>query len=117
MYQVILSTHIILGIATLLTTMVASVAAKKTNARKYLYALVAGLTLQIVSGTYMALLSETVTAISLCQNLAIYSIVVAVGCVSMYFKSEKMDLRHYLYMGAPALASYSIFALAIIKKI
>lgn len=117
MYHIILSTHIILGVLTLLATIVALVLAKDTNAKKYLYILVGGLCLQIVSGTYMAFLSETVTAVGLCKNLAIYSVIVGAGCVSMYLRSEKIELKQYLYMGAPAIASYSLFVLAIIKKV
>ncbi len=117
MYQIILATHIILGVATLLATASALVWAKETNAKKYLYIMAWGLCLQVVSGVYMAFISQSVTAIGLCQNLAIYSIIVALGCVSMYFKSEKIVLKHYLYMGTPAVAAYSLFALAIIKKI
>jgi hypothetical protein len=117
MYETTLIIHIILGILTLVTTLVALVYAKTANARKYLYVLIGGLSFQVLSGTYMALISQTVTAFSLCQNLAIYSAVVGVGCFVMSLRSQGLSLKNYMYISAPAVAAYSLFALAIIKKI
>ena len=117
MYQIILATHIILGVATLLATASALVWAKETNAKKYLYIMAWGLCLQVVFGVYMAFISQSVTAIGLCQNIVIYSGIVGVGCFSMYLRSENIQLKQYLYIGAPTIASYSLLVLAIIKKI
>jgi hypothetical protein len=117
MFQIILITHIVIGVVTIIATAAALYLATSTSAIKYLYALAGGLSLQVLSGVYMAFLSQTVTAIGLCQNLGFYTIIVGIGCVSMYIKSEKIEFKQYLYMAMPAIASYSVFVLAIIKKI